>query len=173
MDKRRVWCGYCGTYVYEDDIFPCVEDDNMPADCGALGAPVEYPPYQNVTVKDDEAVASLYDDPDYDWATLMDFVATQNAQAAHELARDRQVIQNFKTEAQASKALDVQIGGNHYNKLKIQPFEYSLANNLGPAEHTAIKYLTRWKDKGGIKDLDKAIHTIQILKDWAVANGFS
>lgn len=60
-----------------------------------------------------------------------------------------------------------QVGGNHYTKLAIQPMEYSLANNLGPAEHTVIKYVSRWKDKGGTEDLRKALHTLQLLIDHA------
>jgi hypothetical protein len=43
---------------------------------------------------------------------------------------------------------------------------YSLANNLNAAQHTAIKYITRYKDKGGIEDLLKAIHTIELLIQW-------
>lgn len=64
-------------------------------------------------------------------------------------------------------ALDVQVGGNHYKKLKIQPMEYSMANELDACQHTAIKYVTRFRDKGTpIEDLDKAIHAIELLKDF-------
>jgi hypothetical protein len=34
-----------------------------------------------------------------------------------------------------------QIGGNHYKKLQIQPWDYILANNIGYCEASAIKYL--------------------------------
>jgi hypothetical protein len=60
-------------------------------------------------------------------------------------------------------ALDKQIGGDHYRKLKIQPMEYSMANGLDPCQHTIIKYVTRFRDKGGIADLEKAKHTIDLL----------
>lgn len=63
-----------------------------------------------------------------------------------------------------NNALQAQIGGNHYKKLKIQPVEYIMANNLGFCEGSAIKYITRWRDKGGVQDIDKAIHFLQILK---------
>ncbi len=56
-----------------------------------------------------------------------------------------------------------QVGGDHYAKLKIQPMEYALANGLDPAQATAIKYITRFRDKGGIADLEKAKHTIDLL----------
>lgn len=66
-----------------------------------------------------------------------------------------------------SSAFDTQVGGSHYKGMKIQPMEYALANNLGYCEATALKYISRWKLKGGIADLDKAIHFIQLLKEYA------
>lgn len=64
------------------------------------------------------------------------------------------------------KALDKQIGGNHYKQFKIQPAEFCFKNNIPYLEATAIKYLCRWKDKGGVQDLDKAIHFIELLKEF-------
>ena len=43
----------------------------------------------------------------------------------------------------------------HYNK-KIQPLDYIEANGLDFAEGNVIKYVTRYKDKGGLDDLLKA-----------------
>lgn len=60
-------------------------------------------------------------------------------------------------------ARDIQVGGDHYKHLKIQPMEYSMKNNLNACQHTAIKYITRYKTKGGKMDLEKAIHCIQLL----------
>jgi len=68
-----------------------------------------------------------------------------------------------------SPALARQVGGNHYNKLKIQPLEYALENNLGICEHAVVKYISRWRDKGGIEDLKKAKHYIDILIDRTTA----
>jgi Protein of unknwon function (DUF3310) len=59
--------------------------------------------------------------------------------------------------------LENQIAGNHYKKLKIQPIEYIHANGLPFAEGSIIKYVTRWRDKGGIQDLEKAKHFIEML----------
>lgn len=57
-----------------------------------------------------------------------------------------------------------QVGGDHYKKYAIQPMEYSMKNNLDPLQHTAIKYLTRFRDKGTpIEDLRKARHCIDLL----------
>ncbi len=61
------------------------------------------------------------------------------------------------------KADATQVGGNHYTKLAIQPMTYSMTNGLDPAQHTIIKYVTRFRDKGGIEDLEKAKHCIDLL----------
>lgn len=60
-------------------------------------------------------------------------------------------------------ALEKQIGGNHYKGCAIQPVEYIYANGIGYFEGNVIKYVTRWKDKGGIADLEKAKHYIDLL----------
>lgn len=60
-------------------------------------------------------------------------------------------------------ALETQVGGDHYKDMAIQPMEYSMKNKLDPCQHTAIKYITRFRDKGGIEDLKKAIHVIEML----------
>jgi hypothetical protein len=65
-----------------------------------------------------------------------------------------------------SSALDVQVDGSHYKSLAIQPMEYSMKNNLDACQHTAIKYITRFREKGGKKDLEKAIHCIQMLMEF-------
>ncbi len=60
-------------------------------------------------------------------------------------------------------SLDTQVGGDHYKELQIQPVEYIHANGIGFCEGCAIKYLTRWRSKGGIEDLHKAKHFIDML----------
>lgn len=61
--------------------------------------------------------------------------------------------------------LDIQVGGDHYKRMGIQPIEYILANDLGFCEGNAVKYITRFKQKGGKQDIQKAIHYLQILLD--------
>lgn len=63
-------------------------------------------------------------------------------------------------------ALDKQVGGKHYAGMAIQPMEYSMLNKLDACQHTAIKYITRFREKGGLEDLDKAIHCIEMLKEF-------
>lgn len=61
------------------------------------------------------------------------------------------------------KPLGLQIGGKHYKAMKIQPVEYIHANQIPFIEGSIIKYLSRWRDKGGVQDLQKAKHFIDLL----------
>ena len=65
-------------------------------------------------------------------------------------------------------ALTKQIGGDHYTSMEIQPAEYILANTLGHYESTALEYISRWKEKGGVDSLKKAQHALQILIDFHI-----
>lgn len=56
-----------------------------------------------------------------------------------------------------------QIGGSHYKGKEIEPWDYIIANNIPFMEGNAIKYLTRWRSKGGVDDLLKARHYIDKL----------
>lgn len=73
-------------------------------------------------------------------------------------------------QAGAIRAVDTQVGGTHYKKFKIQPAEFCYKNEIPYLEATAIKYLCRWKDKGGIQDLEKAKHFIDLLIEFENAN---
>ena len=59
--------------------------------------------------------------------------------------------------------LATQVGGSHYKSYPIQPVEYAMANQLNYCQANAIKYVTRYRDKGGKEDLLKAIHNIELL----------
>lgn len=56
-----------------------------------------------------------------------------------------------------------QEGGNHYKGYQIQPAEFMHANNIPYLEGCAIKYLCRHREKGGVEDLLKAKHYIDII----------
>lgn len=65
--------------------------------------------------------------------------------------------------ATSTSALDVQVAGDHYRKMKIQPVEYIHANGIPFIEGCIIKYASRWRDKGGIRDLEKIKHFADLL----------
>ena len=56
-----------------------------------------------------------------------------------------------------------QVSGNHYKEKEIQPWDYIYLNNLGYFEGNCVKYVSRWRDKGGVADLHKAIHYLEKL----------
>lgn len=82
--------------------------------------------------------------------TLRDQVAALQARDAQE-------------EGHVTSPLDVQTGGDHYKKLKVQPAYYNWANGIPFIEGCCIKYLTRWRDKGGLEDLRKSMHLHELL----------
>jgi hypothetical protein len=62
-----------------------------------------------------------------------------------------------------TSALEKQVNGNHYTRLAIQPIEYIHANEIPYCEGNVIKYVSRWRCKGGVADLQKARHYIDLL----------
>ena len=57
-------------------------------------------------------------------------------------------------------ANEEQIGGDHYKKLPIQPWDYIAANDLDFFQGQVVKYVTRWKSRGRLDDLKKARHVL-------------
>ena len=64
---------------------------------------------------------------------------------------------------QELQANDMQVAGDHYKSKSIQPWDYIVGNNLGYLEGNVVKYVSRWKDKGGLDDLKKARHYLDKL----------
>ena len=60
---------------------------------------------------------------------------------------------------------DTQVGGNHYQTMKIQPAEFINKNEMKFAEGNAIKYICRHGSKGQKQDLEKAKHYIDMIID--------
>ena len=50
---------------------------------------------------------------------------------------------------------------SHYNKLRIEPWDFIQQNKLDFFEGNVVKYICRWKNKGGVDDLRKAITYIE------------
>ncbi len=77
--------------------------------------------------------------------------------------RTHDTLQYVREESVGMTELSHQLGGDHYRKMAIQPIEYILANDLGFVEGAVVKYVSRWKEKGGIEDLEKALHLLKML----------
>jgi hypothetical protein len=60
-------------------------------------------------------------------------------------------------------ANDYMHGGAHYKGRKFETWDVILDWELGYLDGNAVKYLSRWRAKGGVQDLKKAAHYIQKL----------
>lgn len=92
-----------------------------------------------------------------DYNTQPDVIIERGWQVESSLVKDTEVL------TASLNALNTQVGGDHYKKLKIQPIEFIHANNIPFIEGNIIKYIVRWRDKNGIKDLEKVKHYVDLL----------
>jgi hypothetical protein len=63
-----------------------------------------------------------------------------------------------------------QIGGDHYASKAVQPWDAMEAwmpreAFIGYLWGNVIKYMARWRDKGGVQDLDKAAHYLAKMRE--------
>lgn len=86
------------------------------------------------------------------------------------------------TKHDASLANQRQVGGAHYSQHyahtagivcahcgqpnQVQHWDFMLALNLGYFEGQITKYVTRWRNKRGLEDLEKAKHFLEKLIEW-------
>jgi hypothetical protein len=70
-----------------------------------------------------------------------------------------------------SKPSDRQVGGEHYRQHSIQPWDIWSEYGMNAFEGAVLKYLLRWRDKGGVEDLKKARHTLDKLIEIEEAKG--
>lgn len=65
-------------------------------------------------------------------------------------------------------SLNIQVGGTHYKDMPIQPVVFCEKNKLSFCEGNIVKYVSRWRSKNGIQDLEKARHYLDMLIDIAL-----
>lgn len=67
-------------------------------------------------------------------------------------------------------ANDHQVRGRHYQLRAIQPWDFIAAHGLNFFEGNIVKYVTRWRHKGGVDDLRKARHYLDKLIELETAD---
>ena len=97
------------------------------------------------------------------WVENFNDLQTAVCEFHHELWKDKQKMVLTKEQEQREKASKEQVGGDHYKGMAIQPDEFIYANHIGFHEGNVIKYVCRWRSKGGLDDLRKAKHFIDLL----------
>jgi hypothetical protein len=72
----------------------------------------------------------------------------------HKIAQHLDEISTVKSE---------QVGGDHYQKSELQPWDIFLAWGLDPWAANVVKYILRFPHKNGLEDLQKAKHYVDFL----------
>ena len=62
-------------------------------------------------------------------------------------------------------ALEVQIGGDHYKRNAYQPIELITKLDCTFIQGCIIKYITRYRFKNGLQDINKCIHYAALAKE--------
>lgn len=81
----------------------------------------------------------------------------------HDGRNGGEVVRVEDTQSAPPRANDRQIGGGHYKQFKHETWDVIIDWDLGYLDGNAVKYLSRWRHKGGIEDLKKARHYIDKL----------
>lgn len=98
-----------------------------------------------------------------DWTEWKNGVRSRPVKMGSMTVRHQYQFKDMVEKMDKPKPTETQVGGAHYKGLAIQPMEYALKNNLNYAQANVVKYITRYKDKGGVEDLRKAIHNVELL----------
>lgn len=72
---------------------------------------------------------------------------------------------------EANNANARQVGGNHY-KTAYEHWDWVEDNGVGYLGGCATKYLSRWRQKNGLQDLEKADHYVQKMIERKTASLF-
>ena len=73
---------------------------------------------------------------------------------------------HLKPHTATQRAIDKQIGGNHYKQYKIQPIEFIVQNNLDFIQGNIIKYALRNKvGEDPVEKWNKIIHYCELAKE--------
>ena len=57
-------------------------------------------------------------------------------------------------------ANDIQIGGTHYKDREYEHWDFVCDTGIHYLKGCATKYVSRWRDKNGLQDLEKSLHYI-------------
>ena len=63
------------------------------------------------------------------------------------------------------KALEFQVGGDHYKRNAYQPIELITKLDCTFIQGCIIKYITRYRFKNGLQDINKCVHYAALAKE--------
>jgi hypothetical protein len=74
--------------------------------------------------------------------------------------------------SETKSANDIQVAGDHYKtSTGKQHWDFVEDNGIGYLEGCATKYVTRWRKKNGLQDLNKAEHFTVKVRELFLTNG--
>lgn len=94
------------------------------------------------------------------WGDQEDYGDTNDAKLVKALMKGEKI-----SPEEYGRALEVQVGGDHYKKLPSQPVEFCQRNGFRTCEANVIKYISRYHVTRNMVDLDKAEHYIKLIKE--------
>lgn len=68
----------------------------------------------------------------------------------------------------AIKPNDRQVGGDHYKGTEYQHWDFANEIKMLYLPGVASKYVSRWRDKGGVEDLEKCVHYLDKCEEVGV-----
>jgi len=153
VDGRQVYCRPATAAKYDTNN-PSGDGGSSQAEKTVLASPAGKPVTATVTVGDipQEPVESSAPAGPMEPAPT---VASSPAGAVPSNEGDRPL--------EESTANARQVGGAHYKKWTIQPWDFIELNGLTFCSGNVIKYICRFRDKGGVEDLEKAKHYLEKL----------
>ena len=67
----------------------------------------------------------------------------------------------FKQSTERGEEIMNEADPDHYSNLPMEPWDFIQQNKLDFFEGNVVKYICRWRNKGGVTDLRKAITYIE------------
>ena len=74
-------------------------------------------------------------------------------------------MESFNENIKVYNMIKEDVSPPHYARWDIEPVSFIMRNQIPYAEGNVIKYVMRHDMKGGVKDIDKAIRYLEMIKE--------
>ena len=74
-------------------------------------------------------------------------------------------MESFNENVKIYNMIKENVSPDYYARYDVEPISFIMRNNIPYAEGNVIKYVMRHDMKGGVKDIDKAIRYLEMIKE--------
>ena len=74
-------------------------------------------------------------------------------------------MESFNKNVKVYNMIKEEVSPSHYARWDIEPISFIMRNQIPYAEGNVIKYVMRHDMKDGVKDIDKAIRYLEMIKE--------